>query len=133
MDVKLANSIKILIMSQTDRRPRGARELHLPDWPYGAVGRRLVLEALLLDEQPGSGWSKSELERRARSRQGGIDKYLAGILAWGIASPEADGSWHRAEPSPTIASPLSELLALTRQAEDRPILPLPKRRYERHR
>lgn len=123
--------IKILIVSEAEARRRGARELHLPDWPYGAVGRRLILEAFLIDPQPPDGWSKAALELRARTRPGGADGHLAGALDWGIAAQREDGSWSRAADLPRIASPLEELLRLTREAQDRPIVPLTKRAYRR--
>ena len=37
---------------RTTSPSRGARGLHLRDWPFGGVGRRLLLEALLIDDQP---------------------------------------------------------------------------------
>jgi|GEM_PF-3012800 len=120
-------------MSSADPRHRGARELRLPDWPYGAVGRRLVLEALLLDDQPEDGWTKAGLERSARSGPGGVDGYLAGVMAWGIAAPSRSGKWQRVDPAPQIVSPLEELLALTREAAGRAIPPIPRRRYARRR
>lgn len=117
-------------MARTERRP-GARELRLRDWPYGAVGRRLVLETLLLERQPREGWLKSELEERARVRTGGIDVVLAGAVRWRLVERRDDGRWERADPLPDIAGPLEELLELTRNVRDAKIPPLPKRPYRR--
>ncbi len=85
----------------------------------------------MLDPQPGSGWSKAALERRTDGKPGAIDNFLAGMLDWGIAAPDGKGKWRRAEQAPEIASPLEELLRLTREAEDRPIVALPRRAYKR--
>lgn len=115
----------------TDGRGRGSRKLHLPDWPYGAVGRRRLLEELLLAQPPADGWTKAALEERADTRPGGIDGLLAGALEWDLVSRAPDGLWRRPDVAPKIATPLSELLNLTRLAEDRPIAPLPKRPYRR--
>jgi hypothetical protein len=103
--------------------------VRVPDWPYGAVGRRLLLEALLLDQQPDDGWTKAALERRAGTETAGIDTLLAGAVRWRLIERRDDGRWQRpVEPSP-IASPLEELLRLTRKAKDEAIPPLAKRRY----
>ena len=118
-------------MARTETRNRGARPLHLPDWPYGAVGRRLVLQALLLGRAPAEGWSKAELEESARTKPGGIDGVLAGAVDWGLLERTAEGRWQRPQQEPPIASPLQTLLALTRRAEDRPIAPLARRPYRR--
>jgi hypothetical protein len=110
---------------------RGARRLHIPDWPYGSVGRRLVLEALLLDSQPNAGWTKTALESRAGTRPGGIDLVLAGAVAWQLVERRDDGHWHRVEPFPKIAGVLENVLKLTRMARDEAIPPLPRRDYDR--
>jgi hypothetical protein len=116
---------------KTERPGRGARELCLPDWPYGAVGRRLILEALLLDAEPREGWRKTALEHRVGTRPGGIDRHLAGAIDWGLARERRAGVWERPDPLPRIAEPLEALLRLTREAENRPILPLASRPYHR--
>jgi hypothetical protein len=118
-------------VARTDSRERGSRKLHLPDWPYGAVGRRRLLEELLLATPPEGGWTKAALEERADTRPGGIDGVLAGALEWHLVSRASDGLWRRPDIAPKIATPLSELLNLTRLAPDRPIAPLPKRTYRR--
>ena len=118
-------------MARTNQRDRGARPLHLPDWPYGAVGRRRVLEELVLASPPPDGWTKAALEDRAGTKPGGIDGVLAGALEWGLVARTTKGSWRRPDVAPAIATPLTELLALTRLAQDRPIAPLPKRPYRR--
>ena len=51
---------------------RGARELHVCDWPFGGVGRRLLLEALLIDAQTDEGWMTGELEARTLVKNGGL-------------------------------------------------------------
>jgi hypothetical protein len=115
---------------QTER-PTGSRKLHVPDWPYGAVGRRLLLEALLLESQPENGWTKTSLESKAQTETRGIDGLLAGAISWRLIERREDGRWQRAMPKPEIATPLEELLRLTRKVSDEPISPLPKRRYRR--
>jgi len=119
------------MMARTDDRRRGSRRLHLPDWPYGAVGRRRLLEELLLAPPPEDGWTKAALEGRADTKPGGIDGVLAGALEWELVIRSADGSWRPPDVAPRIATPLTELLTLTRLAADRPIAPLPKRPYRR--
>ena len=94
-------------MRAAEPRPAGARPLHLPDWPFGAVGRRLLLEALLTDRQPDAGWHRKELERRAGVSNGGLDVLLAGTVDLGLASI-TDGRILRAEKLPDLAEPLSD-------------------------
>jgi hypothetical protein len=106
------------------------RELRLPDWPFGAVGRRLLLEALLLEEQPGDGWTKDALETRAEVGAGGIDEVLAGALQLRLIE-QRDGRWHRAQPLPQIAKPLTALVKASAEVPDEPISPFPRRPYRR--
>lgn len=106
------------------------RELHLRDWPFGAVGRRLLLEALLLDDQPSEGWTKSALETRAEVKAGGLDEVLAGALKLRLIE-QRSGRWHRPSSLPPIAKPLKALVAATVQVPDEPIPPLPRRPYRR--
>lgn len=106
-------------------RAGGARELHLPDWPFGAVGRRLLLEALLLDHQPKQGWTKSALEKRAGVSTGGLDEVLAGAVELGLITAQG-GRWTRGDPLPPIARPLKQVLRATKHVPDEPIPPLPQ-------
>ncbi|MFI4991985.1 MAG: hypothetical protein ACHQHO_13880, partial [Solirubrobacterales bacterium] len=66
-------------MSRT-RPSGGARPLQLHDWPFGAVGRRLLLDAVLRGRQPRSGWTKQALEDCACVAPGGLDEILAGAV-----------------------------------------------------
>jgi hypothetical protein len=59
-----------------------------------AVGRRLLLEARLLDEQPRKGSTKGALETRVEVKPGGLDEVLAGALELRLIE-ERDGLWHR--------------------------------------
>jgi hypothetical protein len=108
----------------------GPRSLHLPDWPFGAVGRRLLLEALLIDQQPANGWSKGDLEARVNVGNGGLDEVLAGALQLKLIEV-GKGRWHRAPKLPPIAGPLTELVRATRRIPDELIQPLPRRPYRR--
>jgi len=106
------------------------RELRLPDWPFGAVGRRLLLEALLLEKQPPKGWTKDALETRAEVVAGGLDEVLAGALQLRLIE-QRDGRWYRPSPLPPIAKPLKALVRATAQVPDQPIAPFPRRPYRR--
>lgn len=107
---------------------RGARELHLCDWPFGAVGRRLLLEALLVGRQPKEGWTKTALESRAEVGAGGLDDVLAGALQLRLIE-QRDGRWHRSTKLPAIAMPLKALVVAAANVPDKPIEPLPRRAY----
>jgi hypothetical protein len=111
----------------------GARQLRLRDWPFGAVGRRLLLEALLLDEAeegPSGGWTKRALETRAGVATGGIDDVLAGALQLKLVE-RRNARWIRPEEQPGIAEPLIALLSVTRSLPDAAIQPIPRRNYRR--
>jgi hypothetical protein len=108
----------------------GARALHLPDWPFGAVGRRLLLQALLIETPPKRGWTKSDLEARAEVGNGGLDEVLAGALQLKLIE-QRDGRWHRPEKLPPIARPLKALVEASADVPDTPIDPLPRRTYKR--
>jgi hypothetical protein len=110
-------------------KPPGARTLRLPDWPYGAVGRRMLLETLLLDAVPEGGWTKTDLEKAADAEPGGIDAVLAGAVAWQLIERQSTGRWHRVEPAPAIVEKLVALLTLTRSAPNDDIPALPRRAY----
>src|SRR3954471_12249300 len=114
----------------TRSRSAGARRLHLPDWPFGAVGRRLLLEALLDSPPPAGGWRKAELEQCTGVRNGGLDALLAGAVDLGLARVE-DGRILVGDPAPTIAPPLLDVLRAAQALPDRPPRPLPRRPYRR--
>lgn len=106
------------------------RELHLRDWPFGAVGRRLLLEALLLDKQPKEGWTKGALESQADVTAGGLDEVLAGALELRLIE-QRGGRWYRPHEPPPIAKPLKALVAASANIPDAQISPLPRRPYRR--
>lgn len=110
---------------------RGARELRLCDWPFGGVGRRLLLEALLIDEQPDDGWTKGELEARAAVTNGGLKTVLPGAVELGLVMQGDDGRWHVPKELPTIATPLRKLALAVVQLGDEPIPALGTRDYQR--
>jgi hypothetical protein len=116
-------------MGRTEKR-RGARPLEIRDWPFGSRGRRLLLEAVLLGEEPDGGWRKVELERAAAVERGGADRLLEGATSLGLLHPVA-GRWRRGEPSPRVAGPLEELVELSRNLPSEPVAPLPRRPYTR--
>lgn len=108
----------------------GARPLHLPDWPFGAVGRRLLLQALLETPQPPGGWSRKQLEAHTGVRNGGLHNLLAGAVDLGLARVE-DGRILAGDPPPTLAPALLDVLRAAQSLPDRPPHPLPKRAYRR--
>jgi hypothetical protein len=116
----------------TRSHPLGARRLHLRDWPFGAVGRRLLIEALLDTPQPESGWRKTQLEERIGVRNGGLDVLLAGAVDLGLARVE-NGRILTGEPQPTIAPPLLDVLRAAQALPDRPPNALPRRPYRTRR
>ena len=83
---------------------RGARELRLPDWPFGAVGRRLLLQALLLQDQqmPKDAWTKGALEDLANVGNRGIDDVLAGALQLKLIE-HRHGRWFRPGTPPAVS------------------------------
>lgn len=106
------------------------RELRLPDWPFGAVGRRLLLEVLLLDRQPNDGWTKGALENKTEVGVGGLDEVLAGAVQLRLIE-QRDGRWYRVQPLPPIAKPLRALVRASAEVPDEPISPVPRRAYRR--
>jgi hypothetical protein len=110
----------------------GARELRLPDWPFGAVGRRLLLEALLLEhaEMPDKGWTKGGLEDLAEVGTGGIDEVLAGALQLKLVDYRG-GRWLRPDGAPPVADPLRALVEAARAIPNQAIKPIPRRPYRR--
>lgn len=118
-------------MGRTEKL-RGARSIQLRDWPFGSRGRRLFLEAVLLEEPPAAGWRKSELERAVGVERGGADRLLEGASALGLLRWDG-GRWRPGTPPPRIARPLEQLVGLSRELPDSAIAPLPRRPYERRR
>ena len=116
-------------MTRTEKQ-RGPRAVRLPDWPFGSNGRRLFLEAVLLNQAPESGWSKSELELMAAVERGGLDRLLAGASAIGLLHYEG-ANWSVCEPLPRLAMPLKELLKITRHLPDDEIPAIAKRTYRK--
>jgi hypothetical protein len=106
------------------------QHIHLRDWPFGAVGRRLLLEALLLDRQPENGWTKSALETRADVAAGGLDEVLAGAVSLKLVE-QRNGRWYRPDELPTLGDLLTQLVAAAGDIPDEPIPPLSRRPYRR--
>jgi hypothetical protein len=118
--------------NRTATPSRGARELHLCDWPFGGVGRRLLLEALLIDEQPDDGWTKGDLETRAGVTNGGLKTVLPGAVQLGLVMQGDDGRWRVPKKLPAIAAALRKLALAVGQLGDEPIPAVEARDYERH-
>lgn len=116
-------------MGRTEKL-RGSRALRTRDWPFGSRGRRLFLEAVLLEDAPSGGWRKVELERAAGVERGGADRLLEGAASLNLLVPGA-GRWHLGEPAPALAGPLEQLVRLSRELPEDPIAPLPRRDYRR--
>ena len=116
-------------MARTEKL-RGSRPLRTRDWPFGSRGRRLFLEAVLLDDPPADGWRKSDLERAAQVERGGVDRLLEGAVSLELLRPY-ESRWRPGAPSPRVADPLEELVRLSRDLPDAPIDPLPRRTYRR--
>jgi hypothetical protein len=116
-------------MDRTEKR-RGSRSIQIRDWPFGSRGRRLFLEAVLLDDPPASGWRKSDLERAAEVERGGADRLLEGATSLELVRLE-DGRWLPGSPPPRVARPLEQLVTLSRELPDAAIEPLPRRPYGR--
>lgn len=117
------------MIDRTEKR-RGSRPLAIRDWPFGSRGRRLFLEAVLLESPPPGGWTKSDLERAASVERGGADRLLDGAAALGLLA-RLDGRWGPGRPSPELAAPLAALVRLSRDLPDASIEPLPRRPYTR--
>jgi hypothetical protein len=109
----------------------GARTLHLPDWPFGAAGRRWLLNALLRREQPVDGWRKTELEARMGVANGALAPHLPGAVDLGLAVVR-DGRVQRADDSGDLADILRALLERVDALPDRAPRPLTHRHYQRH-
>lgn len=106
------------------------KHLRLRDWPFGALARRLLVEALLDDDQPAKGWTKHALEDRAEAGPGGIDEVLAGALQLRLIE-QRGARWHRPDDLPMIADPLVQLIRAVAELPDEEIAPLPRRTYHR--
>lgn len=116
-------------MGRTEKL-RGSRPLQIRDWPFGSRGRRLFLEAVLLDDPPEGGWRKVQLERAAGVERGGADRLLEGAGSLGLLRMQG-GRWLRGDPEPALTGPLEQLVAMSRELPDTAIEPLPKRDYTR--
>jgi hypothetical protein len=116
--------------TRTTSPSRGAREMHLCDWPFGGVGRRLLLEALLIDEQPDEGWMMGELEARALVKNGGLNTVLPGAVHLGLVWHGEDGRWHVPKKLPAIAAPLRKLTIAAVELGEEVIPTLVKREYK---
>jgi hypothetical protein len=116
-------------MGRTEKA-RGSRSIQVRDWPFGSRGRRLFLQAVLLDEPPPGGWRKTDLEAAAEVERGGADRLLEGAASLDLLRPE-DGRWRPGSPPPPLAGPLEQLVALSSELPAAPIEPLPRRPYRR--
>jgi len=116
-------------MGRTEK-PRGPRTLQVRDWPFGSRGRRLLLEAVLLEDPPPGGWRKVDLERAAGVERGGADRLLEGARSLGLLRFDGE-RWYLADPAPRLVVPLEQLVALSRELPDAAIEALPKRGYTR--
>jgi hypothetical protein len=90
----------------------------------------MLLEALLLDEQPTDGWSKKQLEQRIRVSNGGVDDLLAGAVDLGLAEI-TDGRIRPASTAPDLIAALSQALRVAKTLPDRPVHGLTRRPYQR--
>lgn len=90
----------------------------------------MLLEALLIDPQPASGWAKQDLEARVQVTNGGLENLLAGAVDLGLATV-ADGRVSSAPHPPQIVPPLMEVLRIAQELPQRPARPLPRRSYRR--
>ena len=117
------------MIARTEKR-RGSRPLAVRDWPFGSRGRRLFLEAVLLEVPPRGGWTKAELERAASVERGGADRLIEGAAALGLLA-QVEGRWSRGEPPPELVDPLAELVRLSAALPDEAIAVLPRRPYRR--
>lgn len=115
---------------RTPSSQAGARGLQTRDWPFGGVGRRLLLEALLIDDQPDEGWSMSELESKAQVKNGGLKTVFPGAVHLGLVALGEDGRWQVPTKLPAIANPLRNLARAAVVLGDEPIPPLVKRSYK---
>ena len=95
---------------------RGAKALSDRDWLFGSRPRRLALEALFA--APGERWSKAALARAADvSPNGGIDEHVAGLTRIGLLVRDGRG-FRLADPLPSYASSLGELLDELQRVRD---------------
>jgi hypothetical protein len=85
-----------------------------PDWLLGGRGKRRILEAFLLGEQPGAGWTRTELAAAAgQHRKARIDLYVEPLVELGLLIEEAGR--YRLAPDSDLAPPLRNLLAQLRE------------------
>jgi len=112
------------------KQPGGARQLQLHDWPFGAVGRRLLLDVVLRGPQPKRGWTKQALEGKTNVGTGGVDEVLAGAVQLGLLE-RRDERWMRPTTLPPIARPMRALLREADKLPSEAIRPLGRRAYTR--
>jgi hypothetical protein len=110
----------------------GARRLQLADWPFGAVSRRLLLDALLREPQPPDGWKVMELEDHAGVENGGLAGVLPGAIDLSLAEYR-DGRIHRSDAAPDLSDVLISLLNTADGLPKRTPRPIPRRPYVRRR
>ncbi len=86
----------------------------LPDWLLGSRGKRRLLEALLLGEEPRAGWTRTQLARAAGQHpKARMDLYVQPLVRAELLVE--DGGRYRVVADSQLVRPLSELLELIRQ------------------
>lgn len=109
---------------------RGRRPITKRDWPFGARGRRELLEVVLADDFSEDGMTATELARRlGMSQNGSLDTHLAGLCQWKLLDREESGRFIRRVPMPELGLQLSELLRVVRSEPDEPLQPMQRRAY----
>lgn len=89
----------------------------LPDWLLGSRGKRRLLEALLLEEQPEDGWTRTQLARTAgQHAKARIDLYVRPLVR--VELLIEDRTRYRLATDNRLAQPLRDLLTLVRQLPD---------------
>jgi hypothetical protein len=89
----------------------------LPDWLLGGRGKRRLLEALLLSEQPAAGWTRTQLARASgQHAKARMDLYVGPLLRVGLLVEDAGR--YRLAPDSALAQPLRDLLALLHELPD---------------
>jgi hypothetical protein len=89
----------------------------LPDWLLGGRGKRRLLETVLLSEQPGPGWTRTQLARAiGQHPKARIDRYVGPLLQVGLLVEDAGR--YRLVADSGLAQPLRDLLELLRKVPD---------------
>jgi hypothetical protein len=89
----------------------------LRDWLLGSRGKRKLLEALLLGEQPAAGWTRTQLARAAGQHpKARIDLYVRPLVQ--VQLLIEDGARYRVALDNRLAEPLRDLLELIDQLPD---------------